>query len=615
MSAAPAPLDATHKRPQIWSQAPPRTLDETLVMNVTVELREKEDWRKKALDPEIMARWKAEALQKHSFSDSMAQYLEDELKYEATRWHNEELGIESTGIPGVVRSDKLVKAEVVEKLRLLSDELESGPEKDWHPESDETVLDVVHPSLYCLVDDHTRVLAEDEEAVFPEDSRDLGRWFGKVPEIYAGVKERQTDSGIDAQNPVEHTCQWLPADFQVDEDGKVKTLSYINNLHPDPRKTTGKLYDVIEQTLQAFLPMFEASLAEYQLPGFRKEFRKGSDNSHWLEESWNPAQPEEIPINELATTEEDRQYLNTDGSASYDKSADRIEHARREYWTENREWVRPPVEKFEAVEMKPITLKNRRLQVIVKMATIHLNSTKPEYEGGAWHVEGTHREKICATGILYFDQENIKGSELKFRGSIDTHAAQAEITYEQNDFDAIMELYGFGTDTETTQELGKVNTKQGRSIVFPNGVQHQVSPFKLADPSKSGYRKIIAFFLVDPLEKVISTARVPPQQEEWMSKYFKDIYASLPPKLPSEIRQMILQGAAPASIVARRPVNRNEDGEPQRQRPRLTANQEESCGMTLAEAREYRLVLMRERAAQAVHIEESNEMGFSFCEH
>ncbi|CAD6939588.1 unnamed protein product [Tilletia controversa] len=611
MSTSAPALNETHERPTVWSKAPPRTVDETLVANVTTELREKDDWRKKALDPEIMAKWKAEAIKEFKFSESMAQYLEDELKYEAGLWHNEELGIESTGVLGVVRSDKLVKDDVIEKLRLLSSELESGPEKDWHPESDETVLDVVHPSLYCLVDDHTRLLGEDEEALFPEDSRDLGRWFGKLPDIHASDESLQRSDEV----PVAHTCQWLPADFQVDEQGKVKALSYINNLHPDRSKPTGKLYDVIEATLGAFIPMFEATFAEYQLEGFRIEFRKGSDNAHWIEEFWNPAAPAEVPVSELATTAEDRTYLNTDGEGAHDKSADRIEYARREYWTENREWVRIPVEKFEPVKINPISLKNRRLQVIVKMATIHLDPKKPEYEGGAWHVEGTHREKISATGILYFDQENIEESGLKFRGSIDTSLATEEIPYEQNEFDAIMELYGFGTDSETSQVLGKIRTKPGRSIAFPNGLQHQVAPFKLADPSKPGFRKILAFFLVDPLEKVISTARVPPQQYDWMRTYYNQVFASLPPTVPTEIRQIILAHAAPAAIVSRPAANRAEDGQPQRQRPRLNADKDESCGMSIAQAREYRLALMRERAKQAVHIEEENEQGFSFCEH
>ncbi|KAK0537801.1 hypothetical protein OC842_001492 [Tilletia horrida] len=609
----PAKLSESHKRPNIWTMADPRTLDELAVLTASVEAREQDNWRTDALSAEGIARLREEATKKHRFSDSMAQYFEDELKYEAGRWHDEARGIESTGVPAVVRSDKAVPEDVLDKLRALSNELENTPKKDWHPESDNTILDVVHPAMYCLVDDQTRVLKEDEEVHFPEDNRDLGRWFSQVAEIYPAKKEQQRDPHTTtASQPLNHTHQWLPADFSVDEDGNVKTLSYVNNLHTDPSKPSGQLYDVVERALEGLLPMFEASLAEFQLPGFRKEFRKGNAESHWLLESWKPPAPAELSVEDLASSAEDRQYLRTDGTAQWDKSANRIEAARKEYWTENREWVRVPVEKFEPQTIEPISLKGRQLQLIVKLATIHLNAEKPEFEGGAWHVEGTFREKICASGNIYFDEENIQDSKIGFRNAIDTAKAKADLPYEQHDFDAIMEFYGFGTDTETSQELGTLSTKRGRSLVHSNGLQHQVPSFKLADATKSGHRKVLAFFLVDPLEKVISTARVPPQQYSWMQQYYTSVFLSMPPRVPNEVRRMILEYTAPAAIVPRK--TERTEAESQRKKARLASDKEPRCGMSLEEARAARMTLMRERAVQAVVIEEVNELGFGFFE-
>ena len=65
------------------------------------------------------------------------------------------------------------------------------------------------------------------------------------------------------------------------------------------------------------------------------------------------------------------------------------------------------------------------------------------------------------------------------------------------------------------QELGGVKTPEGRLLTFPNILQHCVGTFRLADPTKPGHRKIVALFLVDPNIKVISTAHVPCQQQEW----------------------------------------------------------------------------------------------------
>ncbi|KAK0554589.1 hypothetical protein OC846_002065 [Tilletia horrida] len=620
---AGTPFSAEHKRPHIWANVLPRTVDECDVILASGQIREKEGWRTKVFNEDIMAKWKDEAIKQQNFTETMAEYLEDELKYEAKQWHNEELGIERTGVPYVVRSDRLVPAALLEQLKKLSSELEDIPDekKDWHPETDETVLDVVHPSLYCLVDDHTRVLSEEQAVTFPDDSRDLGRWFQTLAKICEGVKEKQDDPREDLRGSVTHTCQWLPTDFQVDEAGKVKALSYINQLHPDPKTTSGKMYGIIENLLSAFVPLFEATLLEYQGAGFRKEFRKGASDAYWIEESWDPDAPEQLSVEQLASTEEDKQYLLSDGTSPWEKSINRIESARREHWLETRKWVRIPVKAFEPEKIEPadLSLKNRKLQIIVKMATIHLTPSKPEYEGGAWHVEGTHREKICATGIYYFDQDNIGDSQLNFRGKIDVMEAETTIPYEQFEHDSasmikITEIYGFGEDTESSQELGSVKTKQGRAIAFPNGVQHQVQPFKLADPTKPGYRKIIAFFLVDPVQTVISTGRVPPQNHEWMQKYYVEVMNSFPEHIPVEVRHMMATKAAPAAIVPR-PVQRNNGPDAPQKRARVDLEKDLSCGMTLEEARAYRMELMRERAAQTVHIEEENEQGFSFCEH
>ena len=35
-----------------------------------------------------------------------------------------------------------------------------------------------------------------------------------------------------------------------------------------------------------------------------------------------------------------------------------------------------------------------KLQIIVKLANIHLTSDKPEYKGGVWHVEGQPNESM-----------------------------------------------------------------------------------------------------------------------------------------------------------------------------------------------------------------------------
>ena len=60
-----------------------------------------------------------------------------------------------------------------------------------------------------------------------------------------------------------------------------------------------------------------------------------------------------------------------------------------------------------------------------------------------------------------------------------------------------------------------MDTKEGRLLTFPNVLQHRIEPFELKDRTKSGHRKVLALFLVDPHVRIPSTSIIPPQQREW----------------------------------------------------------------------------------------------------
>ncbi|KAK0528765.1 hypothetical protein OC835_004551 [Tilletia horrida] len=597
----------------------------------------------------------------------MADFLVDQLQDEAERWHNEQLGVESTGINGVVRSERLLGEDVLARLRELSTQLEeSTPFKDWHPNSNEQVLDVVHPSLYPLVDGVTRVLPDDEAVTFPLDSRDLTKWFtSKQADVFIPPRDVQQDLAPDAdmsrqQNrDLFHTFQWLPTDFELDESGtRARALSYINNLHPDPTQPSGQLYDVIENVLAAFVPMFEATLSEAMtgMKGARKEFRDGHRQPFWVEYSWDPPNMEDV-------------CSDSDSDEGYGRYCTDVDAQ----WRETREWVPIPVLKYQPERIVPITIKGRTLQVIVKMATIHLTPEKPVYEGGSWHVEGTKRENICATGILYLDQDNIIPSSLQFRGVADSEPFGLKRQDDDVDEAAAIEMiYGLVCQEDATQYYGSIPTKAGLALSFPNGVQHRVTSFKLADPTRPGYRKILAFFLCNPLKWVISTSRVSPQRFDWIESSYAGVRDALLTKLPAELVRMILPDASPNGLVPRlqvhpdvdvRPRVRKVHGGTKRRRSRRLYYGEEddgyrigfgydyeprtgatgpsgdtspgsgavvdpdaeekrvhdelwkSSGMTLDEARAWREELMRERAAQTDHLEDRNMSAFAFCEH
>ena len=72
------------------------------------------------------------------------------------------------------------------------------------------------------------------------------------------------------------------------------------------------------------------------------------------------------------------------------------------------------------------------LQVIVKVAWIELDQTKPEYKGGSWHVEGTPFEDICVSIVEYLEVEGLTESFLEFRKP--TIINEENVEYPQNDY-------------------------------------------------------------------------------------------------------------------------------------------------------------------------------------
>ena len=154
--------------------------------------------------------------------------------------------------------------------------------------------------------------------------------------------------------------------------------------------------------------------------------------------------------------------------------------------------------------------------------------------------------------------------------------------YQQDDFRALETIYGVENETARIQDLGRVVTRQGRLLAFPNTLQHRVGPFHLADPTKPGHRKILALFLVDPHVSIISTANVPPQQKTWWTEQIEE--TGVLGRVPREIADHILD-------MADYPIS-------------------------LAEAKAQRLELMAERTNfVADYFDDLHKNVFSLCEH
>jgi hypothetical protein len=161
-----------------------------------------------------------------------------------------------------------------------------------------------------------------------------------------------------------------------------------------------------------------------------------------------------------------------------------------------------------------ISIKDRNLQVIVKVGSINLNITNPTYSGGSWHIEGMPYENIAATCIHYVDVDNITPSFLEFRKPVIIN--EYNLDYPQNDMVYSSHHYGIVEESHydgtMNRHLGLIRCHEGASVVFPNTLQHKVKDFSLNQDATSSLRTILAFFVIDPCHTIISTEDIPPQQ-------------------------------------------------------------------------------------------------------
>lgn len=168
------------------------------------------------------------------------------------------------------------------------------------------------------------------------------------------------------------------------------------------------------------------------------------------------------------------------------------------------------------------------------MASIKLTPDKPCYPGGTWHVEGTAHERIVATVIAYVDAENITASRLAFRTAVERRFID-----ERQDEGYVAEVFGLRAGKPMNQPAGALECAQGRVICFPNTMQHCVQPFALEDATRPGHRTIVAFFVVDPAHRVLSTRDVPPQQRAWWYEETRLLAQLQRMGVPAEVREMI----------------------------------------------------------------------------
>ncbi|KAH7129543.1 hypothetical protein B0J13DRAFT_453387 [Dactylonectria estremocensis] len=532
---------------QDW-QAPTLTHREIRVLGIVESITNKDEWWKKVLDPEISLKWKREMLEmpdpgrerQGGFTETMADAVLIELVKKAEMY-------EQTGLIPVmdygayaIKSDSLLDDELKNALIAAVAPLEHVPEsrQDWHPGSDGKVLDLVHPSLWPLVYGLSRIVPDKRIPLC--DSLDYCGSGLIIPK--PDRPDLLPPNGMFYRNEshnraISDRFQWLPCDVDLTGD-KPRIDSYINNLHPVRH---ANLYQIIERFIEKSLPAWDivSQSTQEAFDVVRFEPLEGIEYKCSVPDICNGyCQASNRPDKE-------------DGSNITDDDVvwDEIERLNNEWFQQTHELIFPEP-KTDVDDLVPLSVNDvrmrgffddaKRIQVIVKLANIHLTPEKPSYDGGSWHVEGQYNEHIAATALYYYDSDNITDSHLSFRTAPDREELASEFNYEQGDFEPIERIYAIKAWEEKIQDIGSVLTRQGRALFFPNVYQHRVSPFELADKTRPGHRKILALFLVDPRVPIISTANVPPQQKDWWLEGVEQVAAL--GALPTEIREMVQQG-------------------------------------------------------------------------
>lgn len=644
---------------------------EVAMMGIMDRLTDKEEWHRKVFDDAIVEKWREEAMaipdeefmkvaaapQSDWVSGRPLRYItsqgpkikvptkvkgimsKDAFDYCIQELRSKAKHFEKTGIvpildasASVIKSDGLITDDLWESLKKAFQELkdDQAHSPDWHPGSSDMVQDLVHPSMYPLIYGRTKVI--EDEVVGVSDA--VEGWAGKGKVIGKDTTPVQQGGWGIPPNYWSTTYQWLPSNVALQEDGSVKFTSYINNLHPTRYPD---IYSTIEELIETALPAWDHCLLVQE--GWGEKYgpgRKGSrfpipeDADDEDVKNWDPSDPAELADVDI-DPEQAWLYEGDDEKVrkwkilrtpSLREPATYTEVNYSPYMiTEDPKEPRrggpkagPDDESTAQAPKGGLREKFQDLQIIIKMASIELTPENPEFPAGGWHIEGQINESICATALYYLDSENVTDSSLSFRMNTSSDQRELQRNVGQDSYHWLECYYGANLGGGSSiQNYGSVQTPEGRLLTFPNVFQHRVSPFRLADPTKAGHRRFVALWLVDPHRRIVSTANVPPQQQDWWtgSVFGKSegSQKSMADKLPAEMKKLLRERGVALPDTDKNNLLPAELLD-------IVREEFEWSLLRPEEAREHRLKLMEERSSHHSKAMSAWQAAtYSFCEH
>ncbi|KAJ2877163.1 hypothetical protein GGH93_000192 [Coemansia aciculifera] len=522
----------------------PKTRVEMRMIKASALIRSAPEWAEQLNDESKRQEWTTQVKDDLKLTDMEVVYVFRELKYYARLKANGVDGEELAAIDGVwinnATSDSDLADEFKNNAAVLENDFAQVHSGEASAASSTGFRALVDPFMYPLMTKESLILTKPvgspEDALNPELPRVKPEYLKDWHETINDINEHKVNNGYigGKRKPPSVIRQylsgllnefygcWLPTDFDVGEDGTVTIRSYINNLHPT---RYAALYQTISKVFAKLMPLLEqvatdmihprASRAVFDrdvccAPGMFKPYkivdmvRQGvplpeeyhkfvaNSDAYAYERSWHD-------INIVKGVELDMTELEN----AYKEAEVYTEPAPQHFCPSNR-------------PIKPYSMRGLPLQASVEMSSINLTPENPTHPEGEWQAVGRAEERVFAVGLYFYDVENIASPKLKFRDPV-----SRSLFYDPNDFydfcashDIVSVLDPYHSCVYT-QEVGEVEIKNGSYVCYPNYYQTKMPLFELADPTRPGHVKYIAFNIVDPMFRLISTELVPPQQPDW----------------------------------------------------------------------------------------------------
>ncbi|EEU35214.1 uncharacterized protein NECHADRAFT_53347, partial [Fusarium vanettenii 77-13-4] len=530
--------------------APTLTNREVCMLKFVEDTTNEPEWWLKVRDPEAVLHWKRQVLElPWAGYRPHADFTETMADAKANLFEETGMVPVMDYTAYVIKSDTLLTQTLKDELKAAVEPLENLQrlQKDWQPDTDGKILNVVDPSIWPLVYGTSKILPDQHVPL--EGCID----YCGMGEVIPQPPKPMLDSRRAMLLPLRMKAfgtrfQWLPCNIDLTGE-KPRIVSYINNLHP---VRDAPLYSIIERLIEKSLPawdiVFRSTDEAFQVSRFQP-IKAIKYRCSVPEVCRNTCEPNNRPGGPQ------------DDDSDYIKESHRLD---QEWWEATHTVLLPEpsldvdhLVKLQASHIRDKSFFKRgvqipspgamvgrdvsQIQVIVKMANIHLTPERPTYEGSPWQMEGQAIERICATALFCYDCDNIADTPITFRTQGNREKLGTKLHYIYDDWLSIERIFAMEIRGTRLQEIGSVLTREGRAIFYPNVYQNRQGPFELTDKTRPGHCKMLTLFLVDPMNPIISTANIPPQQRDWWLEKVADLplIRNLPPELWHQINENI----------------------------------------------------------------------------